>query len=405
MGNFHYRARDIKGQLRTGQIVAENLKSAKNQIAQKGLIVLSAKESPFLEFVGEIKERFRPRVSNDDMILFSRQMQIIYTVGIPILQGMQLILEQTTHPQLKQAIIEMTKDVAEGKGLHEAMSKHSRIFDPVYINLIRVGENTGGLTAMLDRASLLIEERSELAAKVNSATFYPRLVVGFFVVVLLTVVYGVLPRLKVFFTSLGADLPPITRIVMGTSDFFVKYWYIIALLVGFGIYAVRKVLSIPKWRLAFDRAIFRLPVFGLLFQQIEVNTFCIILDILLRSGVAIVEAFTYVEKSAGNTAFALDLANCRIRIEKGETLSQGLASATTFPSLIKGLIGMGEEGGQLPDVLQQISRYYKVQINHRLGNLAKLIEPVLLLFIFSLILVLALAVFMPMWKMSSALKR
>jgi MSHA biogenesis protein MshG len=145
MGSYHYRARDLKGALVSGQIAAEDLKSAKRQIALRGLILLTVKESQVFELYFKVKESFKPKVSIEDLVMFSRQMQLIYSVGIPILKGMELVLEQATHPLLKQAVIEITKDLSEGKTLHEAMAKHGTIFDPIYINLVRVGETTGGL--------------------------------------------------------------------------------------------------------------------------------------------------------------------------------------------------------------------------------------------------------------------
>jgi MSHA biogenesis protein MshG len=404
MGNFHYRARDSRGVLVRGEVEAPDSKTARKKVAAQGLIVLSATESPLLEIMSRAKGMFAEKVSPEAMIMFSRQMQIIYTVGIPIIHGMQLVLEQTLNPSLREAIAEIIKDISEGQSLHSSMTKHNDIFDDVYVNLIRVGETTGQLGTMLERSANLIEERSELQAKVKSATFYPKLVVGFFTVVLLFVVYFALPRMRTFFDSLGTKLPLPTRIVMGVSDAMVNYWYIVFLLAFGGVWAVRKALADPKIRLEFDRRALKFPVFGVLFQQIEVNSFCVILELLLRSGVSIVEAFHYVEKSASNVAFANDIAECRRQIEKGSSLAQGLSSATTFPNMIKGLIGMGEEGGKLPDVLKQISGFYRLQIEHRLDNLTKLIEPILLVFIFGLVLTLALAVFMPMWQMSSALK-
>lgn len=338
MADFSYRARDQNGVAVSGVIIAEDLKSAKKQISQQGLIVLSAKQSQMAGLTRKLKQTFEAGVSTDELVMFSRQMQVIYTVGIPILKGMELVLAQATNPQLKKAIANMSNDMNEGKSLHEAMSKHGNIFDPIYINLIRVGETTGGLGAMLERASMLIEERAELTAKVKSATFYPRIVIGFFMLVLIILVYGILPKLKTFFTNLGSDLPFVTRFVMGVSEFFVSYWYLIATLVVGTVWGTKKILSNPVYRMKFDLAVFRLPVLGLLFQQLEVNTFCIILDILLRSGIAIVDSLRYVESSAGNVAFARDIAACRLTVEKGGTLSQGIERAETFPVLIKLLL-------------------------------------------------------------------
>lgn len=408
MRSFQYRARDRRGRLVTGQISAENEKSAKKKISLDGLTVVNVKESWALDLLESVRvkfKRFTQKITSEDIMVFNRQMQIVYSVGIPIIRGMLMVAEQTTNPSLKKIIHEIIKDISEGSSLNEAMGKHDWVFDPVYINLIRVGEATGELQSMLDRASKMIETRSEQKAKVSSATFYPKLVLSFLGIVLLAIVYVVLPKLKSFFDGFGAELPLITRIVMGTSDAFVSHWYLV-LMIGVGSVAGFKfVLAQPHLKYRYDQILLKLPILGNLLLQIELNSFCLIMEILLKSGISIVEAFEHAEKSASNGVVARDVAKCREKISKGQSLAVGLGETQTFPKLVTGLIAMGEEGGKIPQVLSQIADYYKLQIDQKLNNLSKLIEPILLFFIFGVVLVLALAVFMPMWKMSSAIKK
>ncbi len=408
MQTFEYRARDSTGKLHQGEVAAENLISARKKVASNGFIAIQIKSGRKFDPIKIISSEFRNfthKVSIEDLIMFSRQMQIVYSVGIPILHGMKLLHEQTANPVLKKAIAEMAADIGDGSTFFSALERHQHIFDPVYINLVRIGEASGQLQTMLERASHLIEKRSEQREKVKSATFYPKMVFVFFAMVLFVVVYVVLPKLKTFFTGLGGELPLITRIVMETSDAFVAYWYLVVAIVGGGYYGFAKLKSNPVSRLWYDQTLLKIPVIGVLLLQIEINTFCVLLEVMLESGVPILEAFQYVAKSLTNKVVEADVIACHAIIEKGGSLANGLESSKAFPKLVAGLLSIGEEGGSLPKVLNQISGFYKVQVDYKLNNLSKLIEPILLFFIFGIVLVIALAVFMPMWKMSSALKK
>ncbi len=408
MQTFEYRARDTNGKLVVGEILAENSKMARKKVVSSGFIAVQIKEASRFDIAKILTKKIRKltqRVSIEDLMMFSRQMQIIYSVGIPILDGMKLLEGQTANPVLKSAVSKMTADIADGSTFASALERHNDIFDPVYINLVRIGEASGQLQVMLERASDLVERRSEQREKVKSATFYPKMVFFFFAIVLFVVVYLVLPKLKTFFTGLGSDLPIITRVVMDTSDAFVAYWYIVVAVVAGLYFGFKAIKTNPKSRYWYDQTLLRTPVIGVLLLQIEISTFCVLLEVMLESGVPILEAFKYVANSLTNKIVVEDVMNCHSAIEKGGSLASGLENAKAFPKLVGGLLAIGEEGGSLPKVLKQVSGFYKSQVDYKLNNLSKLIEPILLFVIFGVVLILALAVFMPMWKMSAALKK
>ena len=407
MQSYKYRARDKRGQLLTGSVDAMDPKEAKRLVAVQGLIPLDVKEAGGFSLPSfRSKAKFgQSKVKIDDLLVFNRQMQIVYSVGIPIVGGLEMIHEQTTSPRMKRAIGQITEDIKQGTSLFEAMSKHSDIFDSIYLNLVKVGEATGDLENLLGRASDMTEERASQRAKVKSATFYPKMVLGFMSLVLLVVVYFVLPKLKGFFTGFGAKLPPITVFVMGVSDFFVSYWYLVAAVAAGAYFGFKAFAATPKGRRLIDSWILKTPIFGPLMLQIEMNTFCVILEILIKSGVTITDSFRLVSESMTNTLVMRDIDACRKSIEKGGSLGAGFRSSKVFPPFVTNLISIGEEGGSLPVVLNRIAAYYKMQVDHKLNNLSKLIEPVLLFMIFGLVLVIALAVFMPMWSMGSQLRK
>lgn len=408
MEKYQYRARNRRGQLITGEVEAADVKAARRAVTSQQLIPIEVKTRTASNPLPSIKEWLSKRfdtVPLEELIVFNRQLQIVYSVGIPILDGLTMIRDQTEQKVLRQALDKIVADLAEGASLTVAMAKHPHVFDAIYINLIQVGEAAGELERILERVSLLAEQQNEQRAKIKSATFYPKIVMVVLVGVLGVVIYFVLPRMKTFYAGFGAELPPISRFVMGLSDVFTTYWYLVAM-VSLGIWVgFKKFLTNPHTRKIWDKYILKAPIFGPLLLQIEMSSFCTILEILLESGLPIIDCLRLVSGSLTNKVVAQEVDTCRNAVESGNKLAEGFPKEGVTPRVVKNLISIGEEGGQLPKVLNRISAYYKVQIDYKLNNLSKLIEPLLLILVFGMVLVLALAVFLPMWKMSGLLKR
>ena len=337
------------------------------------------------------------------MVLMS-QIEIGISVGIPIVKMFDLLQKDIKNPFLRASVIDVAACITEGSTLHEAFAKHPAIFDSTVVGLIKTGEVSGRIEQTLGRITQMIEQQSENRAKVKSAIFYPKIVVFVLVGVLISVVYLVIPKLKSMLAALGADLPLITRIVVGTSDFFVSYWYYILIVVITTRYYYKRYASSPKGKRKLDEMKLKAPLFGTLFLYLEMNNLCVVLEILISSGIPLYEALGTLKDSQKNEIFRDEFVHLQNEISKGGSLSSGIETSKVFPGTFKSLLSMGEESGRMEIVLKRLARYYQVEVDYRLDNLSKLIEPLLLVIIFGMVLVLALAIFLPIWKMNTALQ-
>ena len=405
---FRYRARDRGGKLVTGNVEADSALEAKRILAGRQLAVLAVGVSPFARFHDLLAQlsTLMPggRVSLEELIVFNRQLQTSYSVGLSVHQALTLIAEQTQSETLKKAVQKVVEDLTEGHSLHAAMSRHPRIFDPVYLNAIKAGEASGKLDDILEMLSDSAEQRMENQAKVKNAIFYPKIVLGGIVAVMIVVVTFVVPKFEAFYGKFGGQLPPITLFVLGISKAFQNYWWLMLLLGGAAYYSLNRFVSTERGRVLFHSTLLKVPVFGPILLQYDVLTFSTVLKLLLASGIPIVESLGIVRDSLSNQVLKNEIEGFRQEVEGGGDLSHGFKKSRIFPKMVGNLITVGEEGGKVEEVLDKITKYYRVQLDYRLNNLSKAIEPFFLLLIFGMVLVLVLSIFLPIWKMSSVMK-
>ena len=407
MGKFYYEARNRKGELIRASIRAESEWLARKSLAKMNLIPL--KIGRFLPSVmfSELNtsvETLSQGVTLEEKIILMNQIEMGISVGIPILQMMYFLQADLKNKRLKDALVQITADITEGGTLHASFAKNPDIFDSATVGLIKTGEVSGKLDETLSRITKLLEQQSETRAKVKSATFYPKIVMGTLIVVLLVVVYFVIPKIKSFLKTLGVDLPPITQFVVDVSDFFINRWWLILGLSVSTYFGIKKLLTIPRFRYAFDRLILKSPVLGKIFLYIELNNFCILLELLMSSGIPLIESLETLKGTQKNELFKNALSTLQEEINKGGSITRGMEREPVFPSTLRNLVSIGEETGRLPPILSRIGRYYQVQLNYLLDDLSKAIEPILLFVIFGAVLTIAIAIFLPIWKMNSAIK-
>lgn len=409
---FHYKARKLTGQLVKGDLVAGNKKSAEKEIKNLGLIPIEVVAEGAVQFSSlkditwqGLREAIE-KVPTQELMMFTQQLQTLFSVGVPILQGLKLIIEQTEHPTLKRALKDVRASLDSGSNLADAFAKHPRIFNDIYVNMIRVGETSGRLEQVLERLYEVIESQAENKAKIKSALFYPKMVFGMIGVTLLVLLNVIIPKMKGFYSKMGAgELPLPTRIVIGASDFVtgnIIYLVVIAMGLWWWFY---KWSHSEKGRIAWDNFKLKIPVIGNLLVEIEMNSFCIILEMMLLSGVGLVQSLKVLKGTLSNHAVIYDVETCRQDLISGGKMGSSLEKSPRFPNMLAGLIGIGEEAGSIEVVLRKMAKHYQQQINHKLDNLSKAIEPIMLAIIFSIVIVLALAIFLPIWQMSSALKK
>jgi MSHA biogenesis protein MshG len=406
MAKYYYRARDRQGLIVEGATRATNPYFARKALNNENLIVLKLSRfnlKIFSQELNKLFENFFEKVTLDEQMVLMSQIEIGISVGIPIVKMFDLLQKDIKNKYLKNAIIDVAQTVTEGSTLHEAFAKHPAIFDSTMVGLIKTGEVSGKIEATLSRITSMIAQQSENRAKIKSAIFYPKIVLFVLATVLLSVVYFIIPKLKTLLASLGTDLPPITKIVVATSDFFVSYWYLVVA-IGFVAFALyKRAVTSEKGKRRLDQIKLRIPVFGTLFTYLEMNNLCVILDLLIGSGIPLYDALGTLKDTQKNELFREELTRLQAELSQGGSLSSGLESSEIFPSTFKSLLSMGEESGQMELVLRRLAKHYQVEIDYRLDNLSKLIEPILLFIIFGMVLVLALAILLPIWKMNSAI--
>jgi MSHA biogenesis protein MshG len=404
MPNFYYKARDRKGAIITGQIDAPNTWTAKKNLNKMNLVVLELSRfnlKALFNSVNSKVEELSRTVTLEEKLVIMSQIETGMSVGIPIIQMLHILQEDVPNKYLRESIQDITNEIAQGSTLHAAFAKHNEIFDSTVIGLIKTGESTGKLDETLHRINMMIEKQGENRAKVKSATFYPKIVLFVMAIVTGVIVYFVIPKLKEFLAGFRAELPPITKMVVGVSDAFVNYWYLIIAAAILIRYAFIQYVKTPQGKRQFDLFKLKVPGFGQIFHFLELNNFCFVLELLISSGVPLIDALEILKESQHNETFKDAIGKCQEVIAKGGTLVKGMENQFVFPSTFRNLLSMGEETGRMQPVLDKMGRYYQLQVDHKLDNLSKLIEPILLFFIFGLVLIIALAVFLPIWKMNA----
>ncbi len=404
---LEYKARDKSGQLITDKIEISDQTLLRKELKEKGLILISYQnksKNNFLKQNFQLPSIFKPKVPLKEVLLFYQQLQTVYSVGIPIHSGLQFIQQYTENPAIKTIVNNLLKDVESGNSLHSSAKKYPDVFSPLAISLLEAGESSGKLDALLEQMTQITEQQFDTKNKIKSALFYPKMILGMIVIVFFALVFFILPKISDFYSRMNIELPLITRSLLGFSSFMISYgWFFVVLLIA-SIWAIKKYGSTLEGRTFFDRIKLKTPVFGSILLQIEVYNFCMVTSIMLQGGLPLVEVFQIVKQTFSNIILRNDIESALEKIKTGRPIAESLNKGEAFPAFVGNLIAVGEEAGALEKTLLKTANYYKLQVDYKLSNLSKAIEPILLFFVFGIVLVLALAMFLPMWKMTGALR-
>lgn len=431
MPTFRYKARDRQGQVISGVQDAESKEKLLSGLKTIGYTPLavqpasSAETSPQSERASTSSPRRRPssatdsrrndktksafflggKVDDTDLLMFTRELESVVHSGMPILAGLRALSNQTENTTLKKTLQVVSADVEVGLKLSEAFKRHPKVFSDVYVTSIMAGESSGQLVEVLKRLSSLLENQIETKAGIIAATRYPIIVLCVLFGAFMIIVNFVLPRFADFYSKLNADLPLPTLLLMGFGKFVHEFWLPIMLGIGFSMAALLWYIQTPPGRFMKDTLNLKWPIFGPLFTKIEISRFASTLETLYASGVPIIEAFTICSKVVGNVIVGRALLNVREGIVSGEQIAVALGRSSLFPPLVIQMIASGEQTGNLDQHLRDIASHYDHQIKYTTKNLTTLIEPILTVMLGGMVLMFALAIFMPMWKLISVLKR
>jgi type IV pilus assembly protein PilC len=342
-----------------------------------------------------------PKVSVADVAIFSRQFSTMINAGLPVLQCLAIIADQQVNPTFKTIVNQIKDDIGSGGNLSDSMAKHPKVFDELYVNMIRSGELGGVLDTILERLSVYMEKAEALKRKIKAAMMYPVIVISVAVIVIAFLMVKVIPTFEDVFNSFGAKLPPLTAGLVATSRFMQRYWWMLAA----GIAAIRAGViafgKTPKGELILDSLLLKLPVFGDLAKKSAVARFTRTLGTLLKSGVPILEALETVAKTSGNKVVEGVINGARASIREGQGMTEPLKKDGVFPPMVIQMVSVGEETGKIDEMLMRAADFYEEEVDTAVEGLSSAMEPLIIVFLGVSIGTIVVAMFMPMFDLGN----
>ena len=401
MANFRYRGRSGRGELMTGRLEADDADAVAARLLKLGITPLDiAPDAAPGTSIQELLQRLGVgQPSSADLVLFSRQMYSITKSGLPLLRGLRGLAQSTHNVLLRDALHDVLHSLESGRDFASSLARHPGIFAPLFISMVRVGESTGTLEKSFLRLCEYLSQDQDVQDRVKSAVRYPLIVIGVIGMAIAVITVFVIPNFAPLFKVLGNDIPLPTRIIMGTSEFARAHG--IALIAGaiLAFFAFRRHIATEAGRYRWDRFKLKLPVLGELLHLSILSRVTRSLSISLEAGLPMIQALTLLSRSSGNEYLAERLVRLRDAVERGEPLSNAAGGAGIFTPLVLQMVLVGEETGELAQLLEEVSGYYQREVDFRLRNLTAMLEPLLIIGVGAMVLILALGVFLPMWNM------
>jgi len=390
-----------KGRKLKGEIDAANENIALSQLKKRNFTVKKLKPKPkdLLSGVSFLQ----PKITNKDVVIFTRQFSTMIDAGLPLVQGLTILAEQSENPTFKAILKEITRDVEGGSTLAEAMKKHPKVFDNLFVNLVAAGEVGGILDTILRRLATFIEKAEKLKSQIKGAMTYPMVVVGIAIIVIAVILIFVIPVFEDMFASFGSALPVPTQIVVNMSRFLKSNFHWVLLGLGALIYAFKRYRGSAVGRKQTDSLFLKLPVFGDLLKKSAVARFTRTLGTMISSGVPILDALEIVAKTAGNVIIEEIIYEVRSSIAEGQTIAEPLSENDIFPGMVIQMIAVGEATGALDTMLEKIADFYDDEVDAAVGALTSMLEPLLMLFLGGSIGGLVVAMYLPIFQMAAAM--
>jgi len=390
-----------KGRKLKGEIEAADERIALSQLKRRNLTVKKIKPKP-KDLFGSVSF-MQPKITNKDIVIFTRQFSTMIDAGLPLVQGLNILAEQAENNTFKGILKNINKDVESGSTLAEAMRKHPKVFDELFVNLIAAGEVGGILDTILRRLAEYIEKSEKLKSQIKGAMTYPIVVVAIAIIVIGVILVFVIPVFEDMFKSFGSALPVPTQIVVTMSEFLKGniHWCILGL--GALIYAFKRYRGTEGVKKNTDSIALKLPIFGDMLKKVAVARFTRTLSTMISSGVPILDALEIVAKTAGNVVIEEILFEVRSSIAEGQTIAEPLSENNIFPGMVVQMISVGEATGALDTMLGKIADFYDEEVDAAVEALTSMLEPLLMLFLGGSIGGLVIAMYLPIFGMAAAM--
>ncbi|MFC1501377.1 type II secretion system F family protein [Elusimicrobiota bacterium] len=403
MAKFSYKARSRDGSEKKAVFEAPDQKTAMQALKTQGLLILEIKQAqpdPISQLISKIG-LFKKKVKTKEIVLFSRQFSTLVSAGVPIIQGLSIVIDQAETPEFKAVLRKLREDIEQGVSITEAMSKHPDVFTQLYVAMIKSGEIGGILDIILERLSTYLEAAEVLKAKVKAAMVYPGVISVVAGGVTLFLLMFVIPTFQTIFSSFGADLPLPTKVLIMISDALRQFWYLVVAIPITIVVAFNRFRKTEKGQLAVDKFSLTIPIFGLLLKKVAVAKFSRTFGTLIKSGVPILQALDTVGKTSGNKVIENAIQNAKLSIREGERMADPLKKTGVFPPMVVQMIAIGEETGNLDTMLAKIADFYDQEVDTSVKGLTSMIEPLIMVVMGLVIGAIVMAMFMPMFEMGS----
>ena len=407
MPNFSYVARAAAGNRVEGVIDVADSNAVAEALAGQGLLLLRAERVSAANAAAEsgLQRWLQKPPSATELILFCRQLSTLLKAGVPLLRALEGLAESATHRGFAEVLRTMQSALASGRQLSAAMQQHPSVFTPYMINSVRVGEVTGRLTEAFSGLYRQLSFDKENREAVAAALRYPAIVLLVAGAALGAVNIFVIPAFAKAYASFKAQLPLLTRVLIGLSEFFVSYWPLMLGILAGAIVGLKFTLGTRAGRRAFDAALLRLPIIGPLLHKAALARFTKSFAIAMEAGVPIIEALDAAVATTGNLVIAERIGTLRAGMERGEALSRAARATGAFTPIVLQMIAVGEETGALGDMMDEVADHYGREVEYAIKSLGSQLEPILIIFLGGFVLVFALGIFLPMWDLSKVAVR
>jgi type IV pilus assembly protein PilC len=400
MAVYRYRAHKGK-EVASGMVEAPNIEAASEILGDRGLTIINITEESGhgkgLSFNLAIFQRVKPK----DIVIFSRQLSVMISATLPIVQALRILVKQTENEYFKTVISELADEVEGGQKFSIALERYRNVFSNFYISMIKSGETSGKLDNVLEYLADQLEKDYDLNSKIKGAMIYPAFIITGLISVGIIMMIFVIPKLTEMLTASGQELPITTRILIGTSSFMRDYWWLIILIVVVATIGIRMIIKTPSGKKAKDNLLIRLPVFGKLMQRIYLVRITRSLSTLIVGGVPLTAGLKIVYEVVGNAAYQEIIQETITTVEDGDSVATVFLESPIVPSLVSQMMSVGEKTGRLDDVLAKVSDFYSREIENIVSNLTSMIEPFIMVLIGVAVGGMVAAIILPMYNLAN----
>lgn len=405
MATFSYTAHDRRGDMKKGTVVAMDQSAAAANLIERGLTPIlikidSGKKSGLsLGFLGKLNQK----VKLTDKMVFSRQFATMINAGVPISQSLSILHSQTTNRHLKEVLADASKKVEGGATLSSALADHPDVFSPIYINMVKAGEAGGMLDEVLERLAVQMEKDAEVIGKIRSAMIYPSILTAVTIGAFVFLMVYLVPKMAAIFEGLGTELPWYSQLMLDISAFLVSYGIYLMGAIAVGIVVFIRYRKTEKGRKVIDALLIKMPIFGEIIIKVNVARFSRTFGSLMSSGLSVLDALNTTATALGNAVFQDALHSVSRDVKAGKSISEPLKNMTIFPPIVSQMVSVGEETGQMDQILLKLAGFYEKEVDSMVSGITSIIEPILIVFLGGIVGFIVVGVFGPLSQLGNSI--